>query len=144
MVSPLLVLQLGMVIGMLHAACMEAFGQSSYHPSVVSSSLYSYLKPYEYKSALLMASENFHNVNSKDLPSNAQWRQYQLPRSFLHVSVLEAIDMEVRSIESIQTAIDQGLHILHLVMIFLLIHLFPLLCLPVTRYVSIRLLKTRR
>ena len=142
MVSPLLVLQLGMVIGMLHAACMEAFGQSSYHPSVVSSSLCSY--PKQYNSALLMASENFHNLNSKDLPSNTQWRQYQLPRSFLHVSVLEAIDMEVRSIESIQTAIDQGLHILHLVMIFLLIHLFPLLCLPVTRYVSIRLLKTRR
>ena len=42
---------------------------------------------------------------------NAHWVEFRLPRSFLSVSVLEAEDMEVRALQSLQNTIDKPLGI---------------------------------
>ena len=58
---------------------------------------------------------NSDDFDFQNLPPNMKWREFKLPRSFLQVYVLEAMDMEVRSIESLQAAIDKDLGILDMV-----------------------------
>ena len=58
---------------------------------------------------------NWDKYNVQNLPTNTKWREFKLPRSYLQVYVLEAIDMEVRSIDSIQAAIDKDLDIFNMV-----------------------------